>query len=222
MLDIKDPFVERRRAMVESQIVARGVKDERILAAMAKVPRHRFMSAQDRSQAYADRPVPIGWGQTISQPYIVAAMTALLHLQPDSRVLEIGTGSGYQTAILAELAGAVFTIEVVPSLIDRAREVLDELGYNNIHFRCGNGRDGWPEEAPFDGIIVTCAPEQVPDQLVAQLADDGRMVIPVGPPGGVQMLYLVTKHGGRIVRTPKMSVRFVPLMPPSDKYGEES
>jgi protein-L-isoaspartate(D-aspartate) O-methyltransferase len=221
MSHTEDPFHERRLAMVQSQLAARGIEDSRVLAAMAKVPRHRFMSDEDGSQAYADRPVPIGCGQTISQPYMVAAMTELLHLRPDSRVLEIGTGSGYQTAILAELAETVYTIEVVPSLIAQAREILDGLGYDNIHFRCGNGREGWPEEAPFDGVIVTCAPYKVPDELVAQLADGGRMVIPVGPPGGVQMLYLVTKQGQRIVRTPKMSVRFVPLMPSSDVCGEE-
>jgi len=216
----EDPFRERRLQMVQSQIAARGVRDERVLAAMAKVPRHRFMPEQDGSHAYADQPMPIGWGQTISQPYIVAAMTELLQLEPDSRVLEVGTGSGYQTAILAELAGTVFTIEVVPSLIAQAQKVLGELGYDNIHFRCGNGREGWPEQAPFDGIIVTCAPQKVPDQLAAQLADGGRMAVPVGPPGGVQMLYVVTRQGDRIVRTAKMSVRFVPLMPSSNQYGE--
>ena len=220
MLIEEDPFRERRLRMVQSQIAARGVRDERVLAAMAKVPRHRFMSEQDGSHAYADQPMPIGWGQTISQPYIVAAMTELLHLEADSRVLEVGTGSGYQTAILAELAQSVFTIEVVPSLIAQAQKVLGELGYDNIHFRCGNGREGWPEKAPFDGIIVTCAPQEVPNQLAAQLADSGRMVVPVGPPGGVQMLYVVTREGDRIVRTPKMSVRFVPLMPSSSQHDE--
>ncbi|MCD6302075.1 MAG: protein-L-isoaspartate(D-aspartate) O-methyltransferase [Anaerolineae bacterium] len=221
MTKTEDAFLERRLDMVQAQIAARGVEDKRVLAAMAKVPRHRFVAEEDRYQAYADHPIPIGWGQTISQPYMVAAMTELLGLQPDSRVLEVGTGSGYQTAILAELASSVFTIEVIPRLMVRAREILSELGYDNIRFRCGDGRQGWPEEAPFDGVIVTCAPDRVPDELVAQLADGGRMSIPIGPPGGVQTLYLVTKQGRRILRRPVMSVRFVPLMPSSSQYGEK-
>jgi len=171
MTKTEDAFLERRLDMVQAQIAARGVEDKRVLAAMAKVPRHRFVAEEDKYQAYADHPIPIGWGQTISQPYMVAAMTELLGLQPDSRVLEVGTGSGYQTAILAELASSVFTIEVIPRLMVRAMEILSELGYDNIRFRCGDGRQGWPEEAPFDGVIVTCAPDRVPDELVAQLAD---------------------------------------------------
>lgn len=220
MMQIEDTFEERRWAMVQRQIAARGIEDERVLNAMRLVPRHVFVPEEEQSQAYADRPIPIGWGQTISQPYMVAAMTEMLSLQPESRVLEIGTGSGYQTAILAELAKEVYTIEVVPMLLERARGVLQQLGYVNIHFRIGDGRLGWPERAPFDGVIVTCAPDEIPDELVAQLADGGRMAVPIGPPGGVQMLYLVTRQGRRIVKRPVMSVRFVPLLPGGQTENE--
>ncbi len=206
----------QRLAMVDHQIKNRGVRDPRVLAALASVPRHLFVAEEDWSQAYADRPLPIGWGQTISQPYMVAVMTELLELQPSSRVLEIGTGSGYQTAVLAELCDQVFTVEVIPQLLQRARAILDDLGYTNIQFREGDGSLGWPEEAPYDGILVTCAPDDIPERLLGQLKDGGRMVIPLGPPGGAQTLYLVTLQGERVIKRAVMGVRFVPLMPASD------
>jgi protein-L-isoaspartate(D-aspartate) O-methyltransferase len=203
----------QRRAMVDHQIKARGVRDPLVLAALTSVPRHLFVAEEDWSQAYADRPIPIGWGQTISQPYMVAVMTELLGPQPASRVLEIGTGSGYQTAVLAELCDQVFTVEVVPHLLQRARAILDDLGYTNVRFREGDGSAGWPEEAPYDGILVTCAPDEIPEGLLGQLKDGGRMVIPLGPAGGAQTLYLVTVQGERVIKRAVMGVRFVPLMP---------
>lgn len=212
-------FSDERCAMVATQIVARGIEDPRVLAAMRQVPRHRFVSESYRAQAYTDQPIPIGSGQTISQPYMVAAMTEMLGLDSASRVLEIGTGSGYQTAILAELSEDVYTIEAVGPLLTRARQVLEELFYTNIHFRCGDGSEGWAEAAPFDGVIVTCAPETIPEALIRQLAEGGRMVAPIGPAGGVQTLYLVTKQARQIVRRPVMSVRFVPLVPGSKGIG---
>lgn len=203
----------QRRAMVDHQIKARGVRNPLVLAALTSVPRHLFVAEEDWSQAYADRPIPIGWGQTISQPYMVAVMTELLGIGPASRVLEIGTGSGYQTAVLAELCDQVFTVEVVPHLLQRARAILDDLGYTNVRFREGDGSAGWPEEAPYDGILVTCAPDEIPERLLGQLKDGGRMVIPLGPAGGAQTLYLVTVQGERVIKRAVMGVRFVPLMP---------
>jgi len=176
----EDQFAAVRDRMVEEQIRARGVADPRVLAALRQVPRHRFVPEHLWSQAYADYPLPIGEDQTISQPYIVALMTGILELKETDRVLEVGTGSGYQAAILAELAAAVFSIDRRGGLADQARSILDSLGYRNIRIRVGDGTLGWPEEAPFDGIIVTAGAPQVPRPLVEQLAVGGRLVIPVG------------------------------------------
>ena len=206
-----------RDAMVRSQIEARGISDARVLAAMRKVPRHRFVPLTARLLAHEDHPLPIGEGQTISQPYIVALMTERLGPKPGSKVLEIGTGSGYQAAILGELVGLVYTIELVPSLAATAKETLAGLGYRNVHTREGDGYAGWPEAAPFDAIIVTCAPEAVPEALVTQLKEGGRMVIPVGPQGGVQRLVLLTKKGGRVVEEHVEDVLFVPMVKGSDR-----
>lgn len=205
-----DGDADRRTRMVETQIVARGVRDPRVLAAMRKVPRHRFVDAGQRAQAYEDHPLPIPGNQTISQPYIVALMTELLELEPSSRVLEIGTGSGYQSAVLAELAERVFTIEIVPELARLAESRLKELGYANVTVREGDGYRGWPEHAPFDGIIVTAAPERIPQPLLDQLAPGGIMVIPVG--GFFQELKVFRKSAdGRVTEKDILPVRFVPM-----------
>jgi protein-L-isoaspartate(D-aspartate) O-methyltransferase len=202
-------LTERRRQMVETQIRARGVKDARVLAAMEKVPRHRFMRASDIDYAYADSPVSIGLGQTISQPYIVAFMTEALRVKPTDKVLEIGTGSGYQAAVLGELAREVYTIEIVPELAEQSSKVLKELGYANVHVRSGDGYAGWPEHAPFDAVIVTAAPDHVPQPLVDQLKIDGRLVIPVGRGEQDLLVYTRTKDGLR--EEDRLPVRFVPL-----------
>jgi len=186
--------------------------DPRVRAAMLEVPRERFVPDDGTPAAYDNRPLPIGHQQTISQPLIVAAMTQLLHLDPDARVLEVGTGSGYQAAILAELAAQVCTIEIVAPLAAHARTILEGLGYDNIAFRCGDGAAGWPEQAPFDGIIVTAAAPEVPAALVAQLKPGGRMVIPVGAMSGYQELMLIEKkRDGRVKQQRLFSVAFVPL-----------
>ncbi|RME95900.1 MAG: protein-L-isoaspartate(D-aspartate) O-methyltransferase [Verrucomicrobia bacterium] len=206
-----DPWTQLRERMVAEQLAAPGrdITDPRVLAAMRKVPRHEFVPESERRWAYADHPLPIGEGQTISQPYIVAFMTEQLRPRPEDRVLEIGTGSGYQAAVLAELVREVYTIEIVESLGRRARETLERLGYTNVHVRIGDGYLGWPEAAPFDAIIVTCAPDRIPPPLIEQLKDGGRMIIPVGR--GVQELVLVEKHGGQIERRAVLPVRFVPM-----------
>ncbi len=201
-----------RQMMVQRQIRARGVKDKRVLAAMEKVPRHEFVPAEQRLQAYEDRPLPIGEGQTISQPYIVALMTELLEVEEGDKVLEIGTGSGYQAAILAELTPHVYTIEIIASLAERAEETLRRLGYETVQVKAGDGYLGWPEHAPFDGIIVTCAPEEVPEALAEQLKEGGRMVIPVGPQWTNQTLYVLRKSGGRLRQKEVIPVRFVPMV----------
>jgi protein-L-isoaspartate(D-aspartate) O-methyltransferase len=200
-----------RREMVAQQIRARGVENPKVLAAMGRVPRHEFVPSVLHGLAYADRPLPIGHGQTISQPFIVAFMTEALRPAPTDRVLEIGTGSGYQAAVLAELVAQVYTIEIVPPLGEQARADLARLKYGNVHVRVGDGYEGWPEHAPFDAIIVTCSPEQVPQPLVDQLRDGGRMVIPVGTQAGGQDLYLLEKRGGKVVRQAILPVRFVPM-----------
>lgn len=197
--------------MVETQIRARGVKNEAVLAAMLAVPRHEFVLPEHLDQAYEDHPLPIGYGQTISQPYIVALMSELIDLQPGERVLEIGTGSGYQAAILAELTDQVYSIEIIPELATRARETLDRLGYSQVTTKQADGYWGWEEYAPFDAIIVTAAPDHVPQPLVNQLADGGKMVIPIGPPGGYQSLWVLERQGDEIVRTNWGGVIFVPL-----------
>lgn len=202
-------FVRARRNMVEIQIKARGIKDERLLKAMLKVKRHFFVPAHIQKLAYIDHPLPIGEGQTISQPYIVALMSELLNLDEDDKVLEIGTGSGYQAAILAELAKEVYTIEILEPLAIQAEKTLEDLGYENIIVKCGDGYLGWLEYAPFDAIIVTCAPPNIPQPLIEQLAEGGRMIIPVGVHW--QELKLLEKLNGRIKTTSVIPVKFVPM-----------
>jgi len=206
----QDPFAESRQRMVEEQIVQRGVDAPGVLAAMRDVPRHLFVPESVRDQAYIDEPLPIGDAQTISQPYIVALMTSLLDLGPADKVLEIGTGSGYQAAILSRLAGRVYSIEIREGLGRHAEQTLAELGFDNVEVRIGNGYLGWPEEAPFDAIIVTAAPEKLPDTLVAQLKLGGRMVVPVG--SYIQDLVLITKTPDGLARERVVPVRFVPMI----------
>ena len=205
-----EPYANERRVMVESQIRARGVRDKQVLAAMAKVPRHLFVPEDLRRHAYADEPLPIGQGQTISQPYIVAYMTEALGLKGGEKVLEVGTGSGYQTAVLAEIAGSVWTVEIVEALARRARAILDGLGYANVHFRVGDGSAGWSEEAPFDAVMVTAAAARIPGTLEDQLAVGGRMVVPVGT--DAQELQLVRRGKTGFQRQSLLAVRFVPLV----------
>ena len=205
-------FRDQRLAMVDKQIAARGVKDARVLDAMRTVPRHEFVPSEQVDEAYGDRALPIGEGQTISQPYIVALMTELLGVQPGDVVLEIGTGSGYQAAILAELTDRVYTVEILPKLARRAAETLDRLGYSRVQTEKADGYFGWAEHAPYDGIIVTAAPDHIPAPLVAQLREGGRMVIPVGPPGSYQTLWRLTKQQGKVVSENVTDVAFVPLV----------
>ncbi|MCX6565824.1 MAG: protein-L-isoaspartate(D-aspartate) O-methyltransferase [Candidatus Aminicenantes bacterium] len=204
-----------REEMVEQQLIARGVVDPQVLAAMRKIPRHLFVHEEMRSAAYLDGPLPIGARQTISQPFIVAYMTEFLGLMKTDNVLEIGTGSGYQTAVLAEIAAEVWTVEIIPSLAASARRTLETLGYGNIRFKVGDGSGGWPEEAPFDAIIVTAAPADIPAALKDQLRDGGRMIVPVGR--GDQRLKLIRRLGDRMIETHLLSVRFVPLMDAAPK-----
>jgi protein-L-isoaspartate(D-aspartate) O-methyltransferase len=203
-------FAAQRQRMVDQQLKPRGIKDERVLAAMAKVPREEFVPVDQRGDAYQDGPLPIGYDQTISQPYIVAYMTEQLRLKPGDRVLEIGSGSGYQAAILADLVADVYTIEIVEPLAKTAEATLQRLGRKNVHLKVGDGYKGWPEEAPFDAIIVTCAPDKVPQPLMDQLKDAGRMVIPVGE-RFAQQLYLLEKQNGQPKESATLPVRFVPM-----------
>lgn len=205
----KGDFKAMREKMVENQIKARGVKDLRVLSAMSKVERHLFVPNEYQASAYADQPLPIGEGQTISQPYIVALMTDLLELKGGEKVLEVGTGSGYQAAILGELAKEVYTIEIVESLALSARNLLRGLGYQNITVKAGDGYLGWPEVGPFDGIIVTCAPDHIPKPLLDQLKEGGRMVVPVGTYS--QALKKITKRSGKIETADVIPVVFVPM-----------
>jgi len=204
-------FAQERYSMVETQIKARDVTDADVLRVMEKVPRHKFVPAEYLDQAYEDHPLPIGEGQTISQPYVVALMTELLRLQRGEKVLEIGTGSGYQAAILAELTAEVYTVEIIEVLAARATKRLQELGYSNVQVKSGDGYYGWEEHAPYDCIIVTCAPDHVPPPLIAQLKDGGRLVIPVGPPGAYQSLWQIEKHGDKVVSKNITGVIFVPM-----------
>jgi protein-L-isoaspartate(D-aspartate) O-methyltransferase len=202
-------YTEYRHRMVETQIERRHITDRQVLEAMRTVPRHLFVPKEYRSEAYRDGPLPIGKGQTISQPYIVAIMTELLALDSTSKVLEIGTGSGYQAAVLAEISDSVYTIEIIPELAQQADRLLDSLGYVDIHVRAGDGYVGWPEAAPFDAIIVTAAAPRIPEPLVEQLKTGGRMVIPVGDFS--QELMLLTKSGDGVVEKSIIPVRFVPM-----------
>ena len=218
MFHTKTDFEAARQQMVERQLVQRGINDERVLQVMREVPRHYFVPEESWDIAYRDTPLPIGYGQTISQPYVVAWMTELLDLQPGEKVLEIGTGSGYQAAILAELGYVdVYTIEIVPELAESAARRLRELGYTNIHAKQGDGYYGWAEFAPFDAIIVTAAPDHLPGPLADQLADGGRLVIPIGPPGWYQSLWKFVKVGGDLKAYNMGGVGFVPFTGPGVK-----
>lgn len=206
-----DAQTKSREAMVKYQLKAGGISDQKVLQAMAEVPRHEFVPLAIRAFAYTDGPLPIGHGQTISQPFIVAYMTQVLELTKEDTVLEVGTGSGYQAAVLGKLAKEVYTIEIVPPLAESSKELLERLGFSNVHVRLGDGYLGWPEKAPFDAIIVTCAPDHVPEPLVNQLREGGRLVIPVGEKGAIQQLVLLRKKDGKILRENKLDVIFVPM-----------
>jgi protein-L-isoaspartate(D-aspartate) O-methyltransferase len=206
----EDSYRERRERMVAEQIEKRGIRDEKVLAVMRKVERHLFVPEQYRAYAYIDNALPIGEGQTISQPYIIALMTTVVRPRPDMKVLEIGTGSGYQAAVLAQLCQSVYTIEIVEELGRKAEKILAGL-YKNVFVRIGDGYLGWPEEAPFDAILVTCSPTHVPQPLVNQLQEGGRMVIPVGEEGN-QNLIVLTKAGGKLRQEAAIPVRFVPMV----------
>jgi protein-L-isoaspartate(D-aspartate) O-methyltransferase len=196
--------------MVEEQIIARGIRDKAVLEAMKKTPRHRFVPESHRRLSYEDHPLPIGQGQTISQPFIVAYMTEAAEISAQDKTLEIGTGSGYQAAILGAIAKEVYSIEIIPELAERARRTLEELGYKNVHVKTGNGYLGWPEQAPFDVIIVTAAPDEIPKALVEQLAVNGKMVIPVGT--AAQEMVIITKTRSGVVEKRTLPVRFVPMV----------
>jgi protein-L-isoaspartate(D-aspartate) O-methyltransferase len=211
-----DSFDEKRLLMVAQQLKARDINDPRVLAAMGKVPRHRFVPDNLRSLAYEDHPLPIGSGQTISQPYIVALMTQWAEVKPGDKVLEVGTGSGYQAAVLAELSDRVFSIELLPDLAEAARTHLRDLGYGRVQVRSGDGYQGWPEDAPFDAILVTASAPEVPPALKQQLKEGGRLVIPVGPPGSVQELLLLRKVKGELQEEQRVPVLFVPLVKPGE------
>jgi len=208
----EDHFRILREGMVATQLLhpSRGITDPKVAEAMRQVPRHEFVPAAQRLHAYGDTPLPIGHGQTISQPYIVAFMTEKLEVKPGLKILEIGTGSGYQAAVLAEMGAEVYSIEIVEPLAKSARTALDRAGYGNVRTRTGDGYLGWPEHAPFDRIIVTCSPENIPQPLIGQLAEGGRMMIPVGDASG-QQLYLLEKRAGQVERQAVLPVRFVPM-----------
>ena len=210
--DRSDPFRAAREALVRTQVAAAGVTDPAVLAALRRVPRHLFVPERLVAQAYADHPLPIGHGQTISQPSLVGLMTQLLALSPDARVLEVGTGSGYQAAVLAEIVREVYSVEIIAPLAREAAARLAALGYTRVAVQAGDGYAGWPEAAPFDAIIVTCAPDRVPPPLRAQLKTGGRLCIPVGPAGGEQELRLLEKGAdGALVLRAVLPVRFVPM-----------
>jgi len=208
----QDSYAVARENMVKSQIADEGIKDAATLKAMRKVPRHLFVPENLRSQAYRDMPLPIGFEQTISQPYMVAYMTAAILPAKGMKVLEIGTGSGYQAAVLAEIVDSVFTIEIVEPLGKQSTALLKKLGYKNIFVKIGDGFAGWPEHGPFDAIVVTAAAAEIPPPLFAQLKEGGRLIIPLGKPGSVQTLVLATKEKGKIVKKNLLPVRFVPFV----------
>jgi len=217
-LDSREDFKAMRERMVETQIKARGIKDTRVLSAMLKVERHLFVPKEYQNSAYSDQPLPIGEGQTISQPYIVALMTELLELKGGEKVLEVGTGSGYQAAILAELAEEVYTIEIIENLASSAKALLLDLTYQNITVKAGDGYLGWPEAAPFDAIIITCAPDHIPNPLLEQLKEGGRMVLPVGTYS--QELQKLIKRSGKIETIHVTPVIFVPMTGEGVKKGK--
>ena len=209
-----DQFAAERQLMVAQQLKGRDITDPRVLAALGKVPRERFVPEDLRSLAYEDHPLPIGRGQTISQPYIVALMTQWAEIKPGDKVLEVGTGSGYQAAVLAELTDRVFTIELLPQLAEAARTRLHDLGYGRVQVHSGDGYKGWPQEAPFDAILVTATAKEVPPALKEELKEGGRLVIPVGLPDSVQELLLLRKVKGDLKEEQRVPVRFVPLVKP--------
>ncbi|MBN1755244.1 protein-L-isoaspartate(D-aspartate) O-methyltransferase [bacterium] len=211
-------YLKMRLEMVETQIIRRGVTDSLVLAAMMSVPRHNFVPDEFGSRSYGDYPLPIGEGQTISQPYIVALMTELLELKGDEKVLEIGTGSGYQAAVLGEIVPLVFSIEIICTLASSAEKLLDKMGYENITVKCGDGYQGWPEQAPFDAIIVTAAPDHIPLPLIDQLAEGGKLVIPVGDI--YQELIVLTKVDGKVEEEKIIPVRFVPMTGEAEDKGK--
>jgi len=204
-------FADLRTRMVKTQIQSRGITDQKVVEALLKVPRHKFVLPEYKSMAYNDSPLPIDEGQTISQPYIVAFMTEVLRLKPSDKVLEIGTGSGYQAAVLAEICDSVYTIEIFEKLQNKARQLFSELGYDNINCKMGDGYKGWSQYAPFDAIIVTCSPTHIPQPLKDQLAEGGKMIIPVGK-YPYQNLVLLEKKKGKIRETKVLPVRFVPMI----------
>ncbi len=206
-----DSFANARSAMVADQIQRRGVNDAAVLAAMRRLPRHRFVPDSYLAQAYADHPLPIGYGQTISQPYIVALMTQALKAEPGQRVLEIGTGSGFQAAVLGEMGVEVYSVEIIPELAEQATSRLADMAYTNVRVRQADGYHGWPEHAPYDAIIVTAAPDHLPTPLAQQLREGGRLVIPIGPQGAVQTLWLFEKQAGELQASNLGDVMFVPL-----------
>jgi len=211
MLTFQTDYREKRAKMVQQQLRGRDIDNPSVLAAMMEVERHQFVPDEIKGLAYEDRPLPIGYSQTISQPYIVAFMTQALNPEPDDKILEIGTGSGYQAAVLAEIVDSVYTIEILPELGKNSRQLFRKLGYENIMTKIGDGYKGWPQHAPFDGIVVTAAPEQIPPPLKAQLKEGGRMIIPVGPKNNIQQLQVIEKENGKLKKRTVMSVRFVPF-----------
>ncbi len=216
-----DPYATQREELVQRTIIDRGITDPGVIAAMRAVPRHRFVPDEYLDRAYADHPLPIGYGQTISQPYIVALMTELLELEADDRVLEIGTGSGYQAAVLAEICDEVYTIEIIPELARSAAARLEALDYDTVVATQGDGYYGWEEYAPYDAIVVTAAPDHLPQPLAAQLKEGGYIVIPIGPPGGYQSLWRFTRTGDELSAENLGGVRFVPFTGPGVESGGE-
>lgn len=213
----QDTFIPERRAMVEHDLKGRGITDKKVLEAMEEIPRHLFVDENLRGKAYKDHPLPIGEGQTISQPYVVALMTEALHLSSTDRVLEIGTGSGYQAAVLAEIVSKVYTIEIRKALAERASKRLKELGYNNIKVKYGDGYFGWKEHGPFDAIIITAAANHIPPPLIKQLREGGRLIVPLGPTVYFQTLTLVEKLDSDLKVKQMGSVRFVPMIGETEK-----
>ena len=207
----QDTYADQRKNMVKHQVQERGISDERVLEALREVPRHLFISERYRHLAYADHPLPIEADQTISQPYIVALMTETASIEKGDKVLEIGTGSGYQAAVLAHLTDQVFTVEIIKELAEKAEYRLQELGYTQVQVKWGDGNKGWEEHAPYDAVIVTCASKRVPPALFKQLREGGRMVIPLGNPSSYQILTLIQKKHGRMIRKEILGVRFVPM-----------